>query len=122
MAWILKYVVEKAPIIPNPFLIDYNFTKSKILVGALSPTAKLEWYRVGYVTSLYLISGIGNAKGDSHKFFFGYQVLNFRLLTPNYKMQVFVHRWISSIALGFWESDDPEQLLPSNQIYDGGTF
>lgn len=120
--WELKHVVTKPLITVNPFKIDFQFNKSTLLVAAVSSSADPAWHRAGYLYPIFFVPEVGYVKGLEKHVKLYIQRLTFENIKPTYHFEFYAHDWIASITLKFWESDDPEQLLPSNQIYDGGTF
>ena len=103
MIWVLKHSVEVKPLLKNPFVVNYSFTKSDLIVAATCVSLPLTWHSAGYANSLFFIPEIGTIKGYRHKINFGAQKVNFEPLQFGYKIEFYANKWIKDITLKFWE-------------------
>ena len=106
MAWQLVHTISELPKSPNPFVINFAFSSSKLIVeaGSLVSIGK-RWHRAGYLYPVFYLPAIGHVRGKSAQVNLHIQFLQLVEIeqVSTFTLEFYSHEWLSDMKLKFWE-------------------
>lgn len=105
----------------KPFLINYDFSGSYLIIRSSCAFAKSHWVKVGYCSPLFTIPNIGIVEGESEFIKFGNQRVHFdNPQNQSFKLNFYMESYLPTIDLVFYiytgELDDVNAQLAEMEI------
>lgn len=115
MSWNRVYS-QICPQYPNPTRLDFEINSAPLIVSA-TPIGQLNsFYKLGRLSFLVDLPGIGTTKGKSHVIHRGYQFVDTtQVANYSFKSEFWIYGYVPQVRIDFYTSD--EAISPNSREY-----